>query len=73
MREATYPAPNPLSIFTTLTFDAQEFIIPSKAANPLNAAVAPQRNASQVPVADYPVERPRKRRQVKPYRALTSI
>ena len=35
---ATYPAPNPLSIFTTLTFDAHEFIIPSSAARPPNAA-----------------------------------
>ena len=31
---ATYPAPNPLSIFTTLTFDAQELIIPKSAASP---------------------------------------
>jgi hypothetical protein len=31
-------APNPLSIFTTLTFDAQEFSIPSSAAMPLNDA-----------------------------------
>ncbi len=38
---ATYPAPNPLSIFTTLTFDAQEFIMPNKAASPLNAAPYP--------------------------------
>ena len=36
--DATYPAPNPLSIFTTLTFDAQEFSIPSSAAIPLNDA-----------------------------------
>ena len=36
--DATYPAPKPLSIFTTLTFDAHEFIIPSSAATPLNAA-----------------------------------
>ena len=36
--DATYPAPNPLSIFTTLTFDAHEFIIPKSAAKPLNAA-----------------------------------
>jgi hypothetical protein len=35
---ATYPAPNPLSIFTTLTLEAQEFIIPKSAARPLNAA-----------------------------------
>lgn len=35
---ATYPAPNPLSIFTTLTFDAHEFIIPNNAATPLKAA-----------------------------------
>jgi hypothetical protein len=32
--EATYPAPKPLSILTTVTLDAQEFIIPSKAAMP---------------------------------------
>ena len=32
--DATYPAPKPLSIFTTLTFEAQEFIIPSSAAMP---------------------------------------
>jgi hypothetical protein len=38
MGEATYPAPNPLSIFTTLTLEAQEFIIPNNAASPLNAA-----------------------------------
>ena len=38
IRAATYPAPNPLSIFTTLTFEAQEFIIPKSAASPLNAA-----------------------------------
>ena len=31
---ATYPAPNPLSIFTTLTFEAHEFIIPNNAATP---------------------------------------
>jgi len=36
--DATYPAPKPLSIFTTLTLEAQEFIIPSSAATPLNAA-----------------------------------
>ena len=35
---ATYPAPNPLSMFTTLTFEAQEFIMPSRAASPSNAA-----------------------------------
>ncbi len=38
IKAATYPAPNPLSIFTTLTFEAQEFIIPKSAARPLNAA-----------------------------------
>ncbi len=38
IKAATYPAPNPLSIFTTLTLDAQEFIIPKSAASPLNAA-----------------------------------
>ena len=31
---ATQPAPNPLSIFTTLTFDAQLFSIASNAVNP---------------------------------------
>src|SRR5580704_2381425 len=31
---ATQPAPNPLSIFTTLTFDAQLFNIPSSAVSP---------------------------------------
>jgi hypothetical protein len=36
--EATYPAPNPLSMLTTLTLDAHEFSIPSSAARPLNAA-----------------------------------
>jgi hypothetical protein len=36
--DATYPAPNPLSMFTTLTFDAHEFIIPSNAAMPWNDA-----------------------------------
>ena len=35
MIDATYPAPNPLSIFTTVTFDAHEFSIPSSAAIPL--------------------------------------
>src|ERR1700688_2179730 len=39
--DATYPAPNPLSIFTTLTFDAQEFSMPSRAASPLNDAPYP--------------------------------
>src|SRR2546430_13579125 len=39
--DATYPAPKPLSIFTTLTFDAHEFIIPNSAANPSNAAPYP--------------------------------
>jgi hypothetical protein len=38
MSDATYPAPNPLSIFTTLTFDAQEFNMPSKAVSPWNDA-----------------------------------
>ena len=36
--EATYPAPKPLSIFTTLTFEAQEFSMPNSAARPLNDA-----------------------------------
>src|SRR5215472_16959544 len=39
--EATYPAPNPLSIFTTLTFDAQEFSIPNSAARPPKEAPYP--------------------------------
>jgi hypothetical protein len=34
IKEATYPAPNPLSMFTTVTLEAQEFIIPSNAAKP---------------------------------------
>ena len=38
INDATYPAPKPLSMFTTLTLEAHEFIIPSKAATPLNAA-----------------------------------
>ena len=35
---ATYPAPNPLSMFTTVTFDAHEFSIPSSAAIPCKLA-----------------------------------
>ena len=31
---ATKPAPKPLSIFTTVTFEAQEFSIPNNAATP---------------------------------------
>jgi len=38
INDATYPAPKPLSMLTTLTFDAQEFIIPSRAVKPLNDA-----------------------------------
>jgi hypothetical protein len=38
MSDATYPAPNPLSIFTTLTLEAHEFNIPRSAAIPLNDA-----------------------------------
>ncbi len=38
IRLATYPAPKPLSIFTTVTFDAQLFSIPSKAAIPFKLA-----------------------------------
>ncbi len=34
MIDAAYPAPKPLSMFTTVTFDAQEFSIPSSAAMP---------------------------------------
>jgi hypothetical protein len=36
--DATYPAPNPLSMFTTLTFEAHEFSMPNSAAIPLNDA-----------------------------------
>src|ERR1700740_2418137 len=36
--EATYPAPNPLSMLTTLTLEAQEFIMPNSAARPLKDA-----------------------------------
>lgn len=36
--EATYPAPKPLSILTTVTFEAHEFIMPSRAAIPWKAA-----------------------------------
>lgn len=35
---ATYPAPNPLSMFTTVTLLAQLFNIPSNAARPLKLA-----------------------------------
>ena len=38
IRLATYPAPKPLSIFTTVTFDAQLFSMPSKAAIPFKLA-----------------------------------
>ena len=41
MRLATNPAPKPLSIFTTVTFDAQEFNIPSNAATPPKDAPYP--------------------------------
>ena len=34
IRLATKPAPKPLSIFTTVTFDAHELSIPSNAATP---------------------------------------
>src|SRR5882724_4116309 len=34
MHEATQAAPNPLSIFTTATFDAQLFSMPNNAATP---------------------------------------
>ena len=36
--DATYPAPNPLSMFTTLTFEAHELSMPRSAAMPLNDA-----------------------------------
>ena len=36
--EATYPAPKPLLMFTTLTLEAQEFIMPRRAASPPKAA-----------------------------------
>jgi hypothetical protein len=32
--DATRAAPNPLSIFTTVTFEAHEFSMPSSAATP---------------------------------------
>ena len=35
---ATKPAPKPLSIFTTVTFEAHEFSIPNNAATPPNEA-----------------------------------
>jgi hypothetical protein len=38
IRLATYPAPKPLSIFTTVTLLAQLFNIPSNAARPLKLA-----------------------------------
>ena len=38
INDATYPAPNPLSMFTTLTLEAQELSIPSSAAIPLKDA-----------------------------------
>src|SRR6266576_7151915 len=38
IRLATNPAPKPLPILTTVTFDAQEFNIPSNAATPPNEA-----------------------------------
>ena len=38
MIDATYPAPKPLSMFTTETLDAQEFSIPSSADRPWNDA-----------------------------------
>src|ERR1051325_3593963 len=41
IRLATKPAPNPLSIFTTVTFDAHELSIPSSAAKPSNDAPYP--------------------------------
>jgi hypothetical protein len=34
MQEATQPAPKPLSMLTTVTFDAQLFNMPSSAATP---------------------------------------
>src|SRR5438270_3478534 len=39
--EATYPAPKPLSILTTLTLEAQEFSMPRSAAKPLKDAPYP--------------------------------
>ena len=35
---ATKPAPKPLSIFTTVTFEAHELSMPSNAASPSNEA-----------------------------------
>jgi hypothetical protein len=34
MQDATQAAPKPLSMFTTVTFDAQELSIPRSAATP---------------------------------------
>ena len=41
MTLAAYPAPKPLSMFTTVTPAAQEFNIPSRAAIPLKLAPYP--------------------------------
>src|SRR5215212_3201182 len=41
MRLATNPAPKPLSIFTTVTFEEHEFNIPRRAATPPNDAPYP--------------------------------
>src|ERR1051325_7525058 len=41
IRLATYPAPKPLSIFTTVTLLAQLFSIPSSAASPWKLAPYP--------------------------------
>ena len=38
MQEATQAAPKPLSMLTTVTFDAQEFNMPSNAATPAKLA-----------------------------------
>jgi hypothetical protein len=38
MQEATQAAPKPLSMLTTVTFEAQEFNIPRRAATPSKLA-----------------------------------
>ena len=38
MQEATQAAPNPLSMFTTVTLEAQDVSIPRRAATPLKLA-----------------------------------
>lgn len=52
MTLATYPAPKPLSIFTTLTLDAPLFSIPSSAAIPLKLAPYPTLVGTAITGAD---------------------